>query len=282
MAKHKWEMVCPRPKDLVVPVRTDPKGALGPTKSAARGSAWRQTSHGFYVPATTPRYLPEQRIVEQSVRLPAFGAVTGWAACRLHRANFFDGLGPDGKTLIPVPLALGRRGNIRGDGQVSLNYDLLAPDEVTVAAGTGTPRIWRRMRRCAAWVLKSHGSPERICATARSSYDVCTARARAPDSSRRQYDVGRLAPWPTVLRTSWWRRKSWVTTGDFARMGCSRAVETALSCETNGWFPAPDRSLGAARARTSGSGSRPAAHLHGSRAEHAADGHLAQSHVVRR
>jgi len=140
MAKHKWEMVCPKPKGLVLPVRTDPEGAAGPTKAAVRGRGWRQTSHGFYVPASTPTDLLEQRIIEQSVRLPGFGAVTGWAACRLHRANFFDGLAPDGKTLIPVPLALGRRGNIRGDSQVSLNYDLLSPREVTVACGVPVTR----------------------------------------------------------------------------------------------------------------------------------------------
>jgi len=140
MAKHKWDMVCPKSRNLVAPVRIDPKGARGPTRSAARGAAWRQTSHGFYVPASTPIDVPEQRILEQSVRLPAFGAVTGWAACRLHRANFFDGLAPDGKTLIPVPLALGRRGNIRGDGNVLLNYDLLSPDELTVMSGVPVTR----------------------------------------------------------------------------------------------------------------------------------------------
>lgn len=140
MAKHKWDMVCPKPEKLTAPVRMDPKGVSGPTRSAARGAAWRQTSHGLYVPATTPGDLPEQRIMEQSVRLPGFGAVTGWAACRLHRANFFDGLAPDGKTLVPVPLALGRRGNIRGDDQVLLNYDLLSPDEVTAVCGVPVTR----------------------------------------------------------------------------------------------------------------------------------------------
>ena len=41
------------------------------------------------------------------MRLPAVGAVTGWAACRLHGAAFFDGLAPDGVTPLPVPLAVG-------------------------------------------------------------------------------------------------------------------------------------------------------------------------------
>jgi hypothetical protein len=181
MAKHKWEMVCPRPKDLVVPVRIDPKGALGPTKSAARGAAWRQTSHGFYVPATTPTDVPEQRIVEQSVRLPAFGAVTGWAACRLHRANFFDGLKPDGKTLIPVPLALGRRGNIRRDAQVLLNYDLLAPDELTVACGVPVTRRERAVfdaMRFAPSVRETTVALEMAVGAGLTSIERMTAYAR--------------------------------------------------------------------------------------------------------
>ena len=140
MPKHKWEMVCPKPKGLVFPVRIDPKGSLGPSKAAARGGGWRQTSHGFYVPSATPTDVPEQRIVEQSVRLPAIGAVTGWGACRMHRANFFDGLEPDGRTSIPVPLALGRRGNIRADSRVLLNYDLLARHEIAVACGVPVTR----------------------------------------------------------------------------------------------------------------------------------------------
>src|SRR5690349_24568633 len=111
MPKHKWDMVCATPKKLIAPVRIDPKGVAGPTTGAARGPAWRRSSHGLYVPAATPTDVPEQRILEQAARLPGFGAVTGWAACRLLRANFFDGLAPDGSTPVPVPLALGRRGN---------------------------------------------------------------------------------------------------------------------------------------------------------------------------
>jgi hypothetical protein len=47
------------------------------------------------------------------MRLPAGGAVTGWAACRLHGGNFFDGMEPDGRTPIPVPLNVGPHGNLR-------------------------------------------------------------------------------------------------------------------------------------------------------------------------
>lgn len=135
MSLHRWSLVCPPPKKLVVPVKVDPDGKNGPTKRQATGPAWRRTSPGHYVPATTPTDVPEQRILEQSMRLPALGAVTGWAACRLRRGNFFDGLARDGTTELPVPLALGRRGNIRGDERVYLNYNHLSPDEIELVYG---------------------------------------------------------------------------------------------------------------------------------------------------
>ncbi|UUZ59342.1 hypothetical protein [Nocardioides sp. B-3] len=65
------------------------------------------------MPADTPVDVPEQWIAEASVRLPPGGRITGWAACRLHGANFFDGLGRDGRTGLAIPVAIGARGRIR-------------------------------------------------------------------------------------------------------------------------------------------------------------------------
>jgi len=135
MSFHRWSLVCPPPKSQVVPARVDPEGETGPTKRQASGSGWRQTSSGFYVPAATPTDVPEQRILEQSMRLPELGAVTGWAACRLRGGNFFDGLARDGITELPVPLALGRRGHIRADDRVQLSYNHLSPDEIEMSNG---------------------------------------------------------------------------------------------------------------------------------------------------
>ncbi len=67
--------------------------------------------------------------MEQSVRLPAAGAITGWAACRLHGGNFFDGLEVDGATPIPVPLNVGPHGNIRADAQVRACFHQLSQGE---------------------------------------------------------------------------------------------------------------------------------------------------------
>lgn len=58
------------------------------------------------MPAGIDRGLVEQRIVEQAERLPPGGAVTGWAALRVAGGTYFDGLAPDGKTSLPVPLAV--------------------------------------------------------------------------------------------------------------------------------------------------------------------------------
>lgn len=128
---HKWDPVCPEPRHLVRPVRIDPAGVRGPTRGQAQGPNWRASSHGWYVPAHTPSEVPEQRILEQSVRLPAGGAVTGWAACRLHRAGLLDGLEPDGRTQIPVALALPPECRLRKDERVVLLREPMAASDLT-------------------------------------------------------------------------------------------------------------------------------------------------------
>jgi hypothetical protein len=45
-------------------------------------------------------------VLEAPVLLPPDGAVTGWASARLHGATFLDGLLPDGRTELPVLLAV--------------------------------------------------------------------------------------------------------------------------------------------------------------------------------
>lgn len=92
------------PEGLVTPVGVGTQG--GPTPARARGRLWERTSAGLYVPAGIDRSSVEQRIVEQAARLPGTGAVTGWAALRMAGAAFLDGLAPDGRTRLPVPLAV--------------------------------------------------------------------------------------------------------------------------------------------------------------------------------
>lgn len=136
MGEHKWARVCRPPAGLVRPLRTDSTGITGPTPGAARGKHWRRTSQGWYVPADTSLDVPEQRVLEQSVRLPDGAAVTGWAACRMHGAGLIDGLAPDGRTRIPVGLALGGANRrIQSDPSVRLSFERLAQSEVVSRQG---------------------------------------------------------------------------------------------------------------------------------------------------
>ena len=111
-SRHRWHPVAQPPEGLIAPSRLDATGDSGPTKKQAESPYWIRTSHGLYVPSHAPRHLAEQRILEQAARLPSHGAVTGWAACRLWGANFFDGLGRDGSTLLRVPLNVGPQGHL--------------------------------------------------------------------------------------------------------------------------------------------------------------------------
>lgn len=142
---HKWDPICPPPRRLVRPVPRDALGVAGPTPGQAKGPGWRSTSYGFHVPSTVDSTVPEQRILEQSVRLPAGGAVTGWAGLRMRRAGFFDGLAPDGRTQFPVPLAVGRGSKIRGDDKVALSREPLEHVRVELIRGVPCVEVSRSL-----------------------------------------------------------------------------------------------------------------------------------------
>ncbi|GAB2753304.1 hypothetical protein GCM10027020_01600 [Nocardioides salsibiostraticola] len=62
-------------------------------------------------------------------------SVAGWAACRWWGAAFFDGLEPDGRTRIPVRLAVGPHGKTRSGRDCSISYERLD-------AGDVVPESW--------------------------------------------------------------------------------------------------------------------------------------------
>jgi hypothetical protein len=132
VARHRWDPVCDPPTGLVRPVPLDPTGRAGPTRGQARGSSWRRTSHGLYVPSAVDPAVVEQRILEQSMRLVSGGAVTGWASLRLHGGAFFDGLGRDGRTLLPVPLNCSPLHQIHRQPGDDLRRDILLGREITM------------------------------------------------------------------------------------------------------------------------------------------------------
>ncbi len=138
---------------LVRPVPVDPTGRRGPTRGQAQKSRWRQTTHGFHVPSCVSEEVPEQRILEQSMRLPAGGAVTGWAACRLALAAYFDGLERDGATRQPVPLLVPQGSKLRSLPGSVLSREPVTPAELTrmqqVPATVPVRALFDEMRRVA-------------------------------------------------------------------------------------------------------------------------------------
>src|SRR5688572_19807021 len=80
--------VCPPPLRLFHPVPVDPAGEAGPTRGQAARRGWRRVGRNRYVPAALDGSLPEQRVVEAAVHVPATGAVTGWGALRMARAAY--------------------------------------------------------------------------------------------------------------------------------------------------------------------------------------------------
>lgn len=121
----------------------DPTGTAGPTRGQAQGPRWRATSQGYYVPSGVDSTAPEQRALEQAVRLLPGAAVSGWAALRLHGGNFFDGLEPDGRTPLPVPLVVPRSSRIRSSEGVTVSREPLSDDEITVICGVPCTTVRR-------------------------------------------------------------------------------------------------------------------------------------------
>lgn len=118
-----------RPSGLVVPVRIDPTGQTGPTRNQARGSRWRQTSHGLYVPASTAQDCIHQHILEAGARIRSHGAVTGWASLRHRGARYFDGGGqPSAGNMPCIPVVTGTA-CVRPDPRLSISREQLAPHE---------------------------------------------------------------------------------------------------------------------------------------------------------
>ncbi len=186
--RHRWDPVCAPPTGLVRPVPVDPTGASGPTRGQANGPRWRASSRGLFVPSSVDPNVPEQRILEQSMRLTG-GAVTGWAACRMHRAAFFDGLRRDGRTPIPVPLNCGPLHQIRRLPGDDLLRDMLYDDEIVTVDGipcTAVPRATFDAMRFA-----------RDLREAVVALDMMAAAARTSVSRMREY-VGRHQAWTGV------------------------------------------------------------------------------------
>lgn len=118
---------------LVAPVALDPRGRAGPTPGQARGTGWRRSSRGFYVPSGVNDANPDQRILEASVVTPAGGAVTGWAALRWRGGTWFDGSW-GGRSKLPVTIATAGR-TVRRQQGIAICEEGLDPTERSVLDG---------------------------------------------------------------------------------------------------------------------------------------------------
>ena len=67
--------------------------------------------------------MVEQRILEQSVRLPAGGALTGWAALRWRGAHYFEGTDRRTDLPLPVPVVLGGWRDIGRDHAIEVSRE---------------------------------------------------------------------------------------------------------------------------------------------------------------
>lgn len=113
-----------------VAVRAPLRVGVDLTHAEARHGGLRRTSPGFRLPVDVDPALPEQRIREVGERLPPRAALTGWAGCRVAGARWLDGLAPDGRTPLPVLLAVGPRGGVRRTSDIAVSFERLPPWEV--------------------------------------------------------------------------------------------------------------------------------------------------------
>lgn len=252
-SQHRWN---PRvtPRRVVLPVPLDPTGREGPTPGSSRGREWRRSSHGFFVPSHVDGSVVEQRIAE-TAPLVGEGAVTGWAALRMHGGTFFDGLDPDGRTELPVPVVLRGAPRRPRDGVV-FGRDRLDEDEVVSIQGMRctAPRraLFDQMRSAGdlreAVVAMDMAAAARITSIARMArYVDGRSRWRGVDQVRRALalaDEDSRSPQETRMRLVWVldaklprpRVNVPVFTRDGALVGYPDLldVEAGLACEYDG------------------------------------------------
>lgn len=210
-----WNLHADPAPGLTRPVPVDPAGRLGPTKGQARGPFWRRTSTGLYVPSHVDRGQVEQRILEEAGRLRGPGAVTGWAALRLHGAGYFDGLTADGSTELPVPLVVAPGTPLRSTPGTEVHRERLDAAEVRhrhgIACTTPLRAAFDAARRApglraAVVVLDMARAPGLVGRTAMRQYLVTKAGwpgVRQVTRALELTDARSCSPRETTLRLIW-------------------------------------------------------------------------------
>ena len=123
------------PPGLVWPLRRrDPDG---PTDWQTRSGGFRPVGGGLWVPSDVELSVG-QRVVEAASRLPAHGAVTGWAALAWLGGRWFEGIGLRMEPR-PVTLALGSRHTLRPDRRIVVSQELVPVGEIAACEASGSP-----------------------------------------------------------------------------------------------------------------------------------------------
>ncbi len=126
----------PVPPPIVWPrARSDLRASGVSERALLSGKQWRRTSPGFYLPAGVDVDSPVQRIAAQAVRLPDGAAIGGWGSAYIRSVLMLDGRGPNGRTALPVPLFLGRKGRVRKDADSVVSREPLEASEVEEVRG---------------------------------------------------------------------------------------------------------------------------------------------------
>ena len=108
-----------------------------------------------------------QRIVEAAARLPAHGAVTGWAALCWLEGRWFDGTGPR-MSQQPVTLALGCRHSLRPDGRILVSQELVPVEKMGRVRGI---RVTSPLWSVAFEMRKARTDDDAVVAFEMAAYD---------------------------------------------------------------------------------------------------------------
>jgi hypothetical protein len=84
-------------------------------------------------------------VFEQAVRLSETGGITAWAALRWRGAAFFDGTDLGGRRELPVPVVMGRHGNMRPGPEVAISWEQFAPWERELVADLPCASVQRAL-----------------------------------------------------------------------------------------------------------------------------------------
>ena len=226
-----------------------------------RTSRWRRTSRGLYVPGDVEQ-TATQRIVSAAALMPPGGVIGGWAAARVHGAEFQDGLDergaeravdvllPGGLHRLDVPGVAYRRASL-GWGDTCLVNDFLVTTPVRTAVDLA---CWARSVTGATVQLdllleaglplndlrRAAPSRRRGSVQARSAIDLARCGSRSPGETRLRLlyvrEVGAPAPLlnPTLLDRA----------GRFLAMPDLFDAEAGLAMEYDGASWASERELG--------------------------------------